>query len=243
MTRGKKVGWGCQNNFLRLKDAVFFQYWGALLARAKAQATVFVPRVKNARATFWPRFLSWTHWIPQSLCRPPSQRPAPSLLPWPPSRAHKTCHDSNSRLTGRLHVTAFAGNPRAEPESYNSSECASAEPQTTALCHPRIHPLASPVLPQPRPKQISEPPPTAPQTPPGCTHSGGAPAPTAHMSLLYGYTKSASTKFREQNGATRDPLNCRDICSIQRFVYFECCFCCEYPICFSWRGKTHGDTT
>jgi hypothetical protein len=52
MTRGTKVGWGCQNNFLRLKDAVFFQYWGALLARAKAQATVFVPRVKNARATF-----------------------------------------------------------------------------------------------------------------------------------------------------------------------------------------------
>ena len=136
MTRGKKVGWGCQNNFLRLKDAVFFQYWGALLARAKAQATVFVPRVKNARATFWPRFLSWTHWIPQSLCRPPSQRPAPSLLPRPPSRAHKTGHDSNSRLTGRLHVTAVAGNPRAEPESYNSSECASAEPQTTALCHP-----------------------------------------------------------------------------------------------------------
>ncbi|MEY4188317.1 MAG: hypothetical protein RIT02_3351 [Planctomycetota bacterium] len=27
----------------------------------------------------------------------------------------------------------------------------------------------------------------APQTPPGCTHSGGAPAPTAHMSLLNGY--------------------------------------------------------
>jgi hypothetical protein len=136
MTRGKKVGWGCQTNFLRLKDAVFFQYWGALLARAKAQATVFVPRVKNARATFWPRFLSWTHWIPQSLCRPPSQRPAPSLLLRPPSRAHKTCHDSNSRLTGRLLVTAIAGNPRTEPESNNSSECASVEPQTTAVCPP-----------------------------------------------------------------------------------------------------------
>jgi len=57
---------------------------------------------------------------------------------------------------------------------------------------PRTLPLASPALPQPRPKQISEPPPTTPQTPPGCTHSGGAPAPTAHMSLLYGYHQTTS---------------------------------------------------
>ena len=141
---------------------------------------------RNARATFWPRFLSWTYWIPQSPCRPPSQRPAPSLHPRPPSRAHKTCHDSNSRLAGRLLVTAVAGDARAEPESNSSSECASAGAQTTALCHPVSTLWPAGLAPTP-PKQISEPPPTAPQTPPGCTHSGGAPALTAHMSLLYGY--------------------------------------------------------
>jgi hypothetical protein len=65
----------------------------------------------------------------------------------------------------------------------------------------------------------------------------------ANNALFPRSPKSASTRFREQNGATRDPLNCRDICSIRRFVYFECCFYCECPICFSWRSKTHGDTT
>ncbi|MFN5435944.1 MAG: hypothetical protein ACK5ES_15380, partial [Planctomyces sp.] len=45
-------------------------------------------------------------------------------------------------------------------------------------------PGIAPTTPQ---KQIPEPPPTAPQTPPGCTHSGGAPAPAAHMCLLYSY--------------------------------------------------------
>jgi len=48
-TRGTKVGWECQNNLLRLKDSVFFQYSGAQLTRAKAQATVCVPRVFPAR--------------------------------------------------------------------------------------------------------------------------------------------------------------------------------------------------
>ena len=48
-TRGTKVGWEWQNNLLRLKDSVFFQYSGAQLTRAKAQATVFVPRVFPAR--------------------------------------------------------------------------------------------------------------------------------------------------------------------------------------------------
>ena len=70
-----------------------------------------------------------------------------------------------------------------------------------------------------------------------------APILRANNALFPRSPKSASTRFREQNGATRDPLNCRDICSIRRFVYFECCFYCECPICFSWRSKTHGDTT
>ena len=48
-------------------------------------------------------------------------------------------------------------------------------------------PGIAPTTPQ---KQIPEPPPTAPQTPLRCTHSGGAPAPTAHMSLLYGYCRA-----------------------------------------------------
>ena len=99
----------------------------------------------------------------------------------------------NSRLPGRLYVTAIAGNPRAEPESYTSSECASAEPQTTALCH-TVLTLANTACPLPRPKQNPAPPHQRhPKTPLGCTHSGGAPAPTAHMSLLYRYLLFSQT--------------------------------------------------
>jgi len=46
------VGWGREAVLLRLKKAVFLGWWGASVSRAKAQATVFVPRVRNARATF-----------------------------------------------------------------------------------------------------------------------------------------------------------------------------------------------
>ena len=47
MTRGTKVGWECETDFLWLKKAVFLGWWGASVSRAKAQATVFVPRVRN----------------------------------------------------------------------------------------------------------------------------------------------------------------------------------------------------
>ena len=45
-----KVGWGCQTDFLRWKNALFLRWRGASVARAKAQATVFVLGVKKARA-------------------------------------------------------------------------------------------------------------------------------------------------------------------------------------------------
>ena len=54
-------------------------------------------------------------------------------------------------------------------------------------------PGIAPTSPQ---KQIPEPPPTAPQTLLRCTHSGGAPAPAAHVSLLYGYFQATLLTHR-----------------------------------------------
>jgi hypothetical protein len=48
MTRGTKVGWGVKADFLRWKNAVFWGWRGASVARAKAEATVVVLGVRNA---------------------------------------------------------------------------------------------------------------------------------------------------------------------------------------------------
>jgi hypothetical protein len=61
-------------------------------------------------------------------------------------------------------------------------------------------PAIAPTTPQ---KQIPESPPMAPQTPLRCTHSGGAPALTAHMSLLYGYPSSTQLADRRPCPAAR----------------------------------------
>ena len=161
---------------------------------------------RNARATFGalvsgmlglhfgPRRLNWMHWTPRSPCRPTALRPMRLILtrPTPPREQTRPRH-SSSRLGGGLYVTDIAGNPRAVPESYHSSECASAGPQATAVCHTvlSLWPAIAPTTPQ---KQIPDPPPTAPQTPPGCTHCGSAPAPAAHMSLLSGYVLLRKTQ-------------------------------------------------
>jgi|GEM_PF-2728819 len=48
MTRGTKVVWGREADLLWLKKAVFLEWWwGASVARAKAQATVFVLGVRK----------------------------------------------------------------------------------------------------------------------------------------------------------------------------------------------------
>jgi|GEM_PF-2427287 len=54
--RGTKVGWQCEADFLRLKNAVFLGWSGESVARAEAQATVFVLGVIPA----WPHPLKNT---------------------------------------------------------------------------------------------------------------------------------------------------------------------------------------
>lgn len=51
-----------------------------------------------------------------------------------------------------------------------------------------------------------------------------------------------ATRCHESSRATMG-LEYRDSCQKRRFVYFACFFCFEYKICFSWRSKTHGNTT
>ena len=149
---------------------------------------------RNVRATFWWRRLIWTRRVPCSPCRPLGPRPVRTLLTRPSLQPEQTRRDTDSRLGGGLLVTNIDGDTGAVPESHNSSECASAGPQATALCYPVLTLWPARHCPNNTPKGDSCPPPTAPQTPRRCTHAGGAPAPAAQMSLLSGYVLLRKTQ-------------------------------------------------
>ena|GEM_PF-3446528 len=114
-----------------LKSPVFFEGWG----RAGMLGLHFWPSCQECSGYLFAS-ASELDALDTPIALPTALRPRRLILtrPSPPREQTRPRH-SNSRLGGGLYVTDIAGNPRAVPESHNSSESASAGPQTTALCH------------------------------------------------------------------------------------------------------------
>jgi hypothetical protein len=117
----------------------------------------------------------------------------------PPPMAPQTplgCTHSGGAPAPKAHISLLYGYGRYPVLFLNPTTPVSAHRlhQTPPRCVTRYSPFGQPGLAPTTPqKQIPEPPPTAPQRPLRCTHSGGAPAPTAHMSLLYRYLLFSQT--------------------------------------------------